>query len=40
MNLDEALKSLNPQQLEAVNYDAGPCLIVAGAGTITTQARA
>lgn len=37
MNLDEALKSLNPQQLEAVNYDAGPCLIVAGAGTGKTK---
>ena len=32
MTLEESLKSLNPQQLEAVNYDAGPCLIVAGAG--------
>ena len=37
MNLDEALKSLNPQQLEAVNYDAGPCLIVAVAGTGKTK---
>lgn len=37
MNLDEALKSLNPQQLEAVNYDVGPCLIVAGAGTGKTK---
>ena len=37
MNLDEALKSLNPQQLEAVNYDTGPCLIVAGAGTGKTK---
>ena len=37
MNVDEALKSLNPQQLQAVNYDAGPCLIVAGAGTGKTK---
>lgn len=37
MNLEESLKSLNPQQLEAVNYDAGPCLIVAGAGTGKTK---
>ncbi len=37
MNLDDALKSLNPQQTEAVNYDAGPCLIVAGAGTGKTK---
>ena len=37
MTLEESLKSLNPQQLEAVNYDAGPCLIVAGAGTGKTK---
>ena len=37
MDLQEALKSLNPQQLEAVNYDGGPCLIVAGAGTGKTK---
>ncbi len=37
MNLDDALKSLNPQQLQAVNYDEGPCLIVAGAGTGKTK---
>lgn len=37
MSLEEALKSLNPQQLEAVNYDGGPCLIVAGAGTGKTK---
>ena len=33
MTLQDALNSLNPQQLSAVNYDDGPCLIVAGAGT-------
>ena len=37
MTLEDSLKSLNPQQLEAVNYDAGPCLIVAGAGTGKTK---
>lgn len=37
MTLDEALHSLNPQQLEAVNYEDGPCLIVAGAGTGKTK---
>ncbi len=37
MDLQDALKSLNPQQLEAVNYDGGPCLIVAGAGTGKTK---
>lgn len=37
MNLQDALKSLNPQQLQAANYDAGPCLIVAGAGTGKTK---
>lgn len=37
MTLDDALKSLNPQQLAAVNYEAGPCLIVAGAGTGKTK---
>lgn len=37
MNLQESLNSLNPRQLEAVNYDAGPCLIVAGAGTGKTK---
>ncbi len=37
MTLDEALHSLNPQQLEAVNYEGGPCLIVAGAGTGKTK---
>ena len=37
MTLEESLKSLNPQQLDAVNYDAGPCLIVAGAGTGKTK---
>ena len=28
MTLQEALNSLNPQQLSAVNYDGGPCLFV------------
>ncbi len=28
---------VNPQQLSAVNYDGGPCLIVAGAGTGKTK---
>ena len=37
MTLQEALNSLNPQQLSAVNYDGGPCLIVAGAGTGKTK---
>ena len=37
MTLQDSLKSLNPQQLEAVNYDGGPCLIVAGAGTGKTK---
>jgi len=37
MTLQDALNSLNPQQLAAVNYDGGPCLIVAGAGTGKTK---
>jgi len=37
MTLQETLNALNPQQLEAVNYDDGPCLIVAGAGTGKTR---
>ncbi len=37
MTLQDALNSLNPQQLSAVNYDDGPCLIVAGAGTGKTK---
>lgn len=37
MTLQDALNSLNPQQLSAVNYDGGPCLIVAGAGTGKTK---
>lgn len=37
MTLQEALNSLNPQQLAAANYDGGPCLIVAGAGTGKTK---
>ena len=32
-NIDEILSTLNPRQLEAVNYNGGPCLIIAGAGT-------
>ena len=37
MTVEESLKSLNPQQLEAANYDGGPCLIVSGAGTGKTK---
>ena len=37
MTVEESLKSLNPQQLEAALYDGGPCLIVAGAGTGKTK---
>ena len=37
MTLQDSLNSLNPQQLEAVNYNDGPCLIVAGAGTGKTK---
>ena len=37
MTLQEALNSLNPQQLAAVDYSGGPCLIVAGAGTGKTK---
>ena len=37
MDLQDALKTLNPQQLEAVEYNDGPCLIVAGAGTGKTK---
>jgi len=36
MNQD-FLKTLNPAQLEAVNYTGGPCLIIAGAGTGKTK---
>lgn len=31
------LATLNPAQLEAVNYSGGPCLIIAGAGTGKTK---
>lgn len=37
MTLEQALKSLNPQQLQAAEYEDGPCLIVAGAGTGKTK---
>ena len=37
MTIQDALKSLNPQQLSAVDYNEGPCLIVAGAGTGKTK---
>ena len=36
MNQD-FLQTLNPAQLEAVNYSGGPCLIIAGAGTGKTK---
>ncbi len=36
MNQD-FLQTLNPAQLEAVNYTGGPCLIIAGAGTGKTK---
>lgn len=36
-NIDEILSTLNPRQLEAVNYNGGPCLIIAGAGTGKTK---
>jgi len=37
MNLDQILSSLNPAQAEAVCYNGGPCLIIAGAGTGKTK---
>ena len=37
MTLQQALNSLNPPQLEAAQYEGGPCLIVAGAGTGKTK---
>ena len=37
MTLEQALKSLNPAQLQAAEYEGGPCLIVAGAGTGKTK---
>lgn len=36
-SIDEILSTLNPAQLEAVNYNGGPCLIIAGAGTGKTK---
>ncbi|MDR1124276.1 MAG: UvrD-helicase domain-containing protein [Elusimicrobiota bacterium] len=33
----EILSTLNPKQLEAVMYNGGPCLIIAGAGTGKTK---
>lgn len=36
-SIDEILSTLNPEQLEAVNYTGGPCLIIAGAGTGKTK---
>ncbi|HEY7591039.1 MAG TPA: ATP-dependent DNA helicase [Candidatus Limnocylindrales bacterium] len=35
--LDALLRGLNPEQLRAVTHDAGPLLVVAGAGTGKTQ---
>ncbi|MDR0734769.1 MAG: UvrD-helicase domain-containing protein [Elusimicrobiota bacterium] len=37
MTLEEILSTLNPQQMEAVLYNGGPCLIIAGAGTGKTK---
>lgn len=37
MELQSILKSLNPRQKEAVEYNSGPCLIIAGAGTGKTK---
>lgn len=36
-SIEAVLSTLNPPQLEAVNYNGGPCLIVAGAGTGKTK---
>lgn len=36
-NIDEILSTLNPKQAEAVAYNGGPCLIIAGAGTGKTK---
>lgn len=35
--IEQMLSSLNEKQLEAVNYNDGPCLIIAGAGTGKTK---
>lgn len=37
MSIEDTLKTLNPAQLEAVRYEQGPTLIVAGAGTGKTK---
>ncbi len=37
MTVEKAINSLNPQQKQAVLYEDGPCLIVAGAGTGKTK---
>lgn len=37
MPLQKALTSLNPAQRSAVDYNGGPCLIIAGAGTGKTK---
>ncbi|MDR0952703.1 MAG: UvrD-helicase domain-containing protein [Elusimicrobiota bacterium] len=36
-SIDKILSTLNPKQLEAVLYNSGPCLIIAGAGTGKTK---
>lgn len=36
-SIEQNLASLNPNQLEAVMYNGGPCLIIAGAGTGKTK---
>lgn len=36
-SIDEILSTLNPKQAEAVAYNGGPCLIIAGAGTGKTK---
>ncbi|WP_424245076.1 superfamily I DNA/RNA helicase [Elusimicrobium posterum] len=37
MSIENLVKSLNPAQKEAVEYNSGPCLIIAGAGTGKTK---
>ncbi|MDR0646683.1 MAG: UvrD-helicase domain-containing protein [Elusimicrobiota bacterium] len=36
-SIEQILGTLNPKQLEAVMYNGGPCLIIAGAGTGKTK---